>query len=97
MIVRSPPAIIGGAKLKTAFRAGPEPAGISIARAFLSIDQPAIRSEMSPSAIQTASQALKLVGRAAIAVASRAVQPMAISPQPEMPVKAVARSIVSRM
>ena len=97
MTVSSPPAIIGGVRLKTALRPGPEPRGISIARALRSIDQPAIRSEMSPSAIQTASQALKVAWWAAMMQAIRAVTPIAISPQPEMPVKAVARSIVSRM
>src|SRR6476619_1460849 len=96
-IVNKPPATMGGDKLNTAFRPGPETSGMSTARAFRSMDQPAIKSEIAPSTSHTASHILELGWLAAIKLASNAVAPMVTSPQPDTPVKAVARSMVSRM
>ena len=63
-MVSNPPAITGGAKLKTALRPGPETNGICAARALRSIDQPAIKSDIKPSASQIASHELKVDCRA---------------------------------
>jgi hypothetical protein len=59
-IVNNAPAMIGGDKLNTAFRPGPDINGMSTARDFLSIDQPAMSTEMNPSAIQTVSHPRKV-------------------------------------
>ena len=56
--VSNAPANSGGDRLKATLRPGPESSGICAARAFRSMDHPAIKSEISASAIQTASQAL---------------------------------------
>jgi hypothetical protein len=61
------------------------------------MDQPAIKIEINPSASQITNHELKVGWRAATTLASRAVAPIAISPRPEMPVKEVARSMVSRI
>src|SRR6476620_8999005 len=91
------PAKIGGERLNATFRPGPESNGILAARAFRSMDQPSISRAITASAIQTANHALKVFCCAEIADEASAVHPMATCPQPEMPVNAVARSIVSRM
>src|SRR4029079_15689250 len=91
------PAKIGGDKLKATFRPGPESKGIFAARALRSIDQPAMSDAINASATQTASHPLNVFCCAEMKEEAKAVIPMATCPQPEMPVKAVARSIVSRM
>src|SRR4029079_6265366 len=90
------PAKIGGDKLKTTFRPGPESRGIFAARALRSIDQPAISDAINASASKPASHPLNVFCCAEIKDEAKAVMPMATCPQPGMPVKAVAGSIVSR-
>ena len=53
--VKSAPTTIGGERLKRTLRPGPENKGTPVALAFLSINQPAIKSEMMASAIQVPS------------------------------------------
>ena len=65
--------------------------------ALRSIDQPAISNETNASATHTQSQAFGVGCCVAIREAVSALTPIATCPQPEMPVKAEARSIVSRM
>src|SRR5262245_15034146 len=96
-IVNTAPAISGGDKLKIAFRPGPDIKGMFTARALRSMDQPTMSSDIKPSAIHTASHATKVVWNEATRAATKAVPPMATSPHPGTPVKAVDRSIVSRM
>src|SRR5215510_4100010 len=95
-MVNSAPATIGGDKLKTTFRPGPENNGTPELSALRSIDQPAIKTDTSASAAQTRNQILKGCFQA-ISAATNADPPIATSPQPEMPVNDDERSMVSRM
>jgi hypothetical protein len=86
-----------GRNVSATLRPGPLVSGSAARRAFRYIAGTAMARATTASRSQTASHALELVGRAAIAAAASAVRPMATCPQPGVAVNEEERSMVSRM
>src|SRR5580658_3536159 len=96
-MVTAPPAIKGGTKLKTNFRAGEDHKGKPAALALRHIARMPNAIASEPSTSQVSSHARGVLCREASRADAKAVRPMATPPQPGTAVKDPARSIVSRI
>src|SRR5713101_9544669 len=95
--VKRPPTTIGGAKLRTNLRPGPEKSAELARWAFVAAAGAAMATATNASTSQTLSQALGVAWREATNDAISAVMPMATPPQPGTAVNSAAFSMVSRM
>ena len=88
---------MGGAKLRTNFRPGPEKSAEFARCALVAAVGAAMATATNASINQTVSQARGVTCREAMAAATSAVIPMATPPQPGTAVNSAALSIVSRI
>src|SRR4029079_17531643 len=91
------PTIIGGEKLSTSFRTGPDGKGMFAACDLNAIDATEIPTAIRASATQVATRAQGSDCRAATSAATMAVRPITTWPHPETAVKVTARSITPRI
>src|SRR3974390_2061070 len=88
---------MGGAKLKTHFRPGPEKREELARRALVAAAGATRAPATKAAASQTATHARGVAWRDASSAAASAVRPMVTPPQPGTAVNSAARSLVSRM